>query len=72
MGKAASSEEEHLEGLSTGNFYTHVISADPRFDSVTRFSDALLEPTTRQLVEGIVSAARAPPNSEPSESITMA
>jgi hypothetical protein len=42
-----------------GNFYTEVISPDARFDSVTRIADAsLLEPTTRQLVEGIVSAAR--------------
>ena len=42
-----------------GNFYTDVISQDPRFDSVTRVGDpSLLEPTTRQLVEGIVSAAQ--------------
>jgi hypothetical protein len=42
-----------------GNFYTDVISHDPHFDSVTRIADAsLLEPTTRQLVEGIVIAAR--------------
>src|SRR5580693_7134896 len=42
-----------------GNFYTDVISHGPCFDSVTRVSDAsLLEPTTRQLVESIVSAAR--------------
>ena len=42
-----------------GCFYTEIISHDPRFDSVTRVSDAsLLEPTTRQLVEGIVFAAR--------------
>ena len=42
-----------------GNFYTDVISHAPCFDSVTRVSDAsLLEPTTRQLVESIVSAAR--------------
>jgi hypothetical protein len=35
-----------------------VISHDARFDSATRVSDpALLEPTTRKLVEGIVSAA---------------
>jgi hypothetical protein len=41
-----------------GNFYTDVISHDPRFDSITRVGDAsLLEPTMRQLVEGIVSAA---------------
>jgi LAS superfamily LD-carboxypeptidase LdcB len=42
-----------------GNFYTDVISRNPRLDSLTRVDDpALLEPTTRQLVEGIVSAAR--------------
>lgn len=41
-----------------GNFYTDVISQDARFDSVTRVGDAsLLEPTMRQLVEGILSAA---------------
>jgi hypothetical protein len=41
-----------------GNFYTDAISRDARFDSVTRVSDAsLLEPATRQLVEGILSAA---------------
>jgi hypothetical protein len=41
-----------------GNFYTDVISQDARFDSVIRVGDAsLLEPATRQLVEGIVSAA---------------
>ena len=41
-----------------GNFFTDVISHDPRFASATRIGDAsLLEPTTRQLVEGIVSAA---------------
>jgi hypothetical protein len=43
-----------------GNFYTDVISRDARFESVTRVSDvSLLEPATRQLVEGIVSAAAA-------------
>jgi hypothetical protein len=46
-------------GLSMGNFYTDVISSDSHFHSVKRVSDAsLLEPITRQLVEGIVSAAR--------------
>jgi hypothetical protein len=41
-----------------GNFFTDVISYDARFDSVTRVGDtSLLEPATRQLVEGIVSAA---------------
>ena len=40
-----------------GNFYTDVVSPDARFESVTRVSDpSLLEPTMRQLVEGIVSA----------------
>jgi hypothetical protein len=48
-----------LEVLSMGNFYSDVISQDARFDSVTRVGDSsLLEPTTRQLVEGIVSAAQ--------------
>jgi hypothetical protein len=42
-----------------GNFYTDVISQDPRFESVNRVSDAfLLEPATRQLVAGIISAAQ--------------
>jgi hypothetical protein len=42
-----------------GTFYTDVISHDLHFHSVKRVSDpSLLEPTTRQLVEGIVSAAR--------------
>jgi hypothetical protein len=42
-----------------GNFYTDVISQDARFDSVERVGDpSLLEPMTRQLVEGIVSAAQ--------------
>ena len=46
-------------GLSTGNFYTDVISQDPRFDSMARVADpSLLEPATRQLVESVVSAAR--------------
>ena len=40
-----------------GNFYTDVISLDARFDSVARVSDpSLLEATTRQLVESIISA----------------
>ena len=39
-------------------FYTGVIAHDPRFASVARVADpSLLEPTTRQLVESIVSAA---------------
>jgi len=42
-----------------GNFYTEVISHDAHFDSPARVTDpSLLEPITRQLVEGIVSAAR--------------
>lgn len=42
-----------------GNFYTDVISHDARFDSVRRIDDAsLLEPTTRQLVERAITAAR--------------
>jgi hypothetical protein len=41
-----------------GNFYTDVISSDPRFDSVHRVADlALLEPITRQLVQSITAAA---------------
>ncbi len=41
-----------------GNFYTDVISADVRFESLNRISDAsLLEPATRQLVVGIISTA---------------
>jgi len=41
------------------NFYTEVISRDPRFDSAARVSDpALLEPITRQLVQSIVAAAQ--------------
>jgi hypothetical protein len=40
------------------SFYAEVISHDPRFDSASRVADpALLEPITRQLVEGIVTAA---------------
>jgi hypothetical protein len=47
------------EAFSTGNFYTDVISQDPRFDSVARVDDpSLLEPTTRKLVESVVSAAQ--------------
>jgi len=42
------------------SFYTDVIVPDARFDSVIRVSDpSLLEPTTRHLVEGIVSTARS-------------
>jgi hypothetical protein len=45
-------------GSSTGNFYTDVISRDARFNSVTRVEDAaLLEPTTRALVERLVASA---------------
>ena len=45
-------------GSSMGNFYTDVISRDARFNSMTRIADtSLLEPTTCQLVESIVSAA---------------
>jgi LAS superfamily LD-carboxypeptidase LdcB len=41
------------------NFYTDVISPDQRFDSVARVADlSLLEPITRQLVQGIVLAAQ--------------
>ena len=42
-----------------GNFFTDVISADPRFNSTTRIHDlALLEPTTRELVQRIIAAAK--------------
>src|SRR5271155_4995330 len=48
-----------MEDFSTGNFYTDVISHDPRFDSVLRVGDpSLLEPMTRKLVESVVSASR--------------
>jgi hypothetical protein len=41
------------------NFYTDVISPDLRFESISRVSDvSLLEPATRQLVAGILSAAK--------------
>ena len=41
-----------------GNFFTDVISNDPRFSSAKRVADpALLEPVTRQLVQQIVDAA---------------
>jgi hypothetical protein len=41
------------------NFYTEVISTDARFESVAPVSDSfLLEPTTRKLVESMVSAAQ--------------
>ncbi len=43
-----------------GNFFTDVISADPRFNSVTRVHDlSLLEPVTRELVQKIVAGAKA-------------
>src|SRR5215471_6996632 len=42
-----------------GNFYTDVIEQDSRFTSVARISDPdLLEPITRELVEGIISDAQ--------------
>jgi hypothetical protein len=42
-----------------GNFYTEVLSLDPRFEVVYRVSDPfLLEPATRLLVAGIISAAK--------------
>jgi hypothetical protein len=41
-----------------GNFYTDVISADPRLTSTDRISDlALLEPVTRQAVQNIIADA---------------
>jgi len=43
-----------------GNFYTQVIMPDPRFNSTNRIADPeLLEPTTRQQVQGIVADAAA-------------
>jgi hypothetical protein len=43
-----------------GNFFTDVISPDPRFNSVGRIGDlALLEPILRELVQQIVAGARA-------------
>jgi hypothetical protein len=42
-----------------GTFYTDVIAEDARFSSVARISDLfLLEPMTRQLVDGLVTSAR--------------
>jgi hypothetical protein len=42
-----------------GNFFTDVISQDPRLNSVARVSDlALLEPVTRQLVQQIIDSAK--------------
>lgn len=42
----------------TGNFYTDVIMADPRFNSTKRIADPeLLEPTTRDLVQAIITDA---------------
>jgi hypothetical protein len=42
------------------NFYTDVISNDPRFNSPTRISDlALLEPVMRQAVQNIIAGASA-------------
>jgi hypothetical protein len=42
-----------------GTFYTDVIQKDPRFESPTRVADlALLEPTTRRLVEQIIASAQ--------------
>jgi hypothetical protein len=41
-----------------GSFYTDVISADPRFSSLKRIADpSLIEPTTRQLVESLITAS---------------
>lgn len=45
--------------ILVATFYTHVISKDARFGSLTRVADpSLLEPTTRQLVERIISASQ--------------
>jgi hypothetical protein len=43
-----------------GNFFTDVISNDPRFNSSSRINDiALLEPVTRVAVQNIIAAAAA-------------
>jgi hypothetical protein len=45
--------------ILVATFYTDVISKDARFGSLTRVADpSLLEPTTRQLVERIISASQ--------------
>lgn len=45
--------------ILVATFYTDVISKDGRFGSLTRVADpSLLEPTTRQLVERIISASQ--------------
>jgi len=42
-----------------GNFYSDVIQKDPRFRSAARVADLdLLDPTTRRLVEQIISSAQ--------------
>jgi len=42
-----------------GNFFTDVISQDPRFNSAVRLADPLLlEPMTRKLVQQLVDAAQ--------------
>jgi hypothetical protein len=42
-----------------GNFYTDVISKDPRFDSMPRISGLdLLEDSTRQRVQGVIADAK--------------
>ena len=47
-------------GAPTGNFYTDVIMADPRFNSTKRIADPeILEPTTRDLVQAIITDAAA-------------
>jgi hypothetical protein len=43
-----------------GNFFTDVVSNDPRFNAVARIDDvALLEPMTRELVQRIVAGAKS-------------
>jgi hypothetical protein len=42
-----------------GTFHTDVIQKDPRFQSAARVADpALIEPTTRRLVEQIIAGAQ--------------
>jgi hypothetical protein len=41
------------------NFFTDVISNDPRFNSVSRVDDlGLVEPTTRELIQRVVAGAK--------------
>jgi|GEM_PF-344475 len=51
--------QPHQSTPMTGNFFTNVISRDPRFHSTERIDDPmLLEPNTREKVMKIISDAR--------------